>query len=104
MLSRILSTLFIYLFFLVCVAAQVHESGSVTALTQCTCQTSAATLYFSPWLFTLLSPADISDETVLFCAASTPTLIHSHLCYLHQQSASVEQCVADELRYCSPVA
>lgn len=49
-----------------CVTASVQERGSLTTVTQCTCQTSAVTLYFSPWLFTHLSPADISDETDLF--------------------------------------
>lgn len=65
MLSRIL----VYSHF--ChMTAQVQERGSLTTLTQCTCQTSAVTLYFSPWLFTHLSPVDISDETVLFVQRS----------------------------------
>lgn len=65
MLSRIL----VYCHFF-CMTAQVQERGSLTTLTQCTCQTSAVTLYFSPWLFTHLSPADISDETVPFVQRS----------------------------------
>ncbi len=74
MLSRIL----VYCHFC-CVTAQVQERGSLTTLTQCTCQTSAVTLYFSPWLFTHLSPADISDENgPLLCSVAT-TLIHP--CY-----------------------
>lgn len=51
-----------------------YRGGSVTTLTRCTCQTSAVTLYFSPWLFTHLSTADISDETVPFVRRS-----HHHI-------------------------
>lgn len=46
------------------VSAQLQKKRCVT--THCTCQTSALTLYFSSWLFTYLSPADISDERILF--------------------------------------
>lgn len=57
-------------FFFVAVWQRRYRGGSVTTLTRCTCQTSAVTLYFSAWLFTHLSTADISDETIPFVRRS----------------------------------
>lgn len=74
-----------------CMTAQVQERGSVTTLTQCTCQTSAVTLYFSPWLFTHLSTLWHFRWDAPLCAAYPPhwfSLIHVTTSLPHRSSVA----------------